>query len=227
MALNHKLIHMRILVILTLSLIFTSLTGNHAFAQQRLTSAGKIYHIPEFRNDTIAGKHLADKYIGQVKRSKYDLEIRCTVLSVTNMSRTPVVLIKGNKDSLFAESYLFIFGPQHGSPHIIHKKLAVSKYVDSVFRILIANNVFDMKDHQMIEDSLKAHKVAADPPKAKLDGPPFYTIEVKLHNQYHSYFISEPRIKYHIEVPEFVKADTIKDLFRDLYEEIEKTGEGL
>lgn len=224
---------MRTLSALIFSLVVTISVHSSTSAQQLLKCAGVTYRIPAFRNDTLNGNTPLKKYLGSIHQSKYDLEIRCTVLSIANIMRTPVVIIKGNKDSLFAESYLFNFkdrhtqsdsltGPKPHSPQIIYKRLTRTKYVDSVFRLLITNNVFAMKDHQIIEDSLKAHKVPSDTPKAMLDGPPSYMIEIKLHNQYHSYFIRESLTHFHTVVKEFVTADALKDVFRDLYEEVEK-----
>lgn len=148
--------------------------------QQQLRIAGAAYNVPVFRTDSTAS--FTDWYVQlgilqSIKKSAYDLEIRVLIPNVIlNFGdQGGCVVIRGNKDSLFATYYKIDMrqGQADGKASLILKDKANKDYdlmlirheniapekMSSILRGLLANHVTDIFSSEKMRRYLRKNRI--------------------------------------------------------------------
>jgi hypothetical protein len=198
-------------------------------AQISAKLAGYLYSVSNFNHDTISHSPPKSDILIPIRQSNYDLEIRCTIKSVLESSKVRIVVIKGNRDSLFVEGYYVDYdgeaflkanpGSDWKAPHF-YGIISRSSMLDTVLKELIVNGIFSMPDDRYLRKALKdKHKF--NETLIHLDGPPFYKIEIKFFNNYHSYYTSEIPEATDPNDDKLTKGRALRSILSKLYENLQ------
>jgi|GEM_PF-5250372 len=151
--------------------ILSILMHLHGFGQHTLKLAGHRYKINKFIKDTIDRPiYLSDITAPPpIKQSVYDLEIRYYSLGLPGYERT-VAVIKGSKDSLYAEQYeIYVVPARYQARKVLmknktilymtHKRLTNSTVMDTLVKRMILYHLFDITDQHKTYEGLKSKHV--------------------------------------------------------------------
>jgi hypothetical protein len=187
-----------------------------AYAQVKFECAGKAFVIPVFRTDTIKKSFSMDQFeklkiLAPIGDSKFKIELR-GYYEVVNPLSASVVVIKGNRDTLFAEIYYYRFQRKitdtvapagfktilSGKKRVYFsvKNLSLSK---SVISQLIKSKLFELPDAILLRDSLSnaGIKIARSMAFDQYD----MSFQLKVLNNYRSFYChpfmayANPKIK--------------------------------
>lgn len=202
--------------------------GFAASSQIKVKIAGKQYIVPDFKDGTVAKpgylKHISIPK--PIEQSKYDIEIRYYNSTIVG-SLINALVIKGNRDSLFAETYEISGLParkaakqvaikQGNKYYVYYKKQAPRQLLDTVLANLIAHQLFVMQDQHQIYAHLKEQGVKINYPSQPNDCCLDIYIELKLKKHIRSFTYNYYPAADNLQIPQLADENLLMTDFGNL-----------
>jgi hypothetical protein len=217
-----------------LILVLLTLINFSASSQIKIEVAGKKYVVPAFKDDTVGRPgYLRDISIPEpIEQSKYDIEIRFYT-SAMMISFVNTWVIKGTRDSLFAETYeisrfharivakevIMKSGVKH---YLYYQKQTPGQLLDTALTNLITHKLSVIQDQHQVYQHLKEHDIKVNYPTQPNDCCLDVYIEVKIKNHIRSFTYNYYPAAGNLQIQEFAEENLLMNDFDNLIYKLHK-----
>jgi len=223
------------IVLPAICLLFSVLITDSAHAQISVELAGKQYTIPAINNTKspainpfdkkIDSEYMSYHVIEPLTSSPYTFEARCSYIGGMTTNIYKVNILKGNRDSLWAEVYTFVRhtrklngGAQYielGKNDIITvfiKKQALNIDADHIIDNLIKLGLFTQPDIDVVLENLKNNNVKLDR-STVMDCCDNLLFDIKIGNHYRNFKYNNYTFTGNPNIKELIDANALTDTF--------------
>lgn len=217
---------------LAVILLLTALSSATVFSQVKFVCAGKNFVIPAFRIDSIKNSFVINQFeklkiLDPIRNSKFEIELR-GYYQVSTPSAGSVIIIKGNHNKLFAETYYYRFQKNNldtlapkgfkttfwGKRKVYFsvKNIPLSR---SILSQLIKKRLFELPDAKKLRDSLSINGIKIA--RTQAFDPYYMVFTLKVLNNYRSFYCDPFMAAANKDIKELIPEKLLFEQFDKIY----------